>query len=102
MNTQFHVDGSAQPQKLETEAERQGRIAREEVVIAKARADIAAGRGIEDEDLEAWLDSLEQDPNAPLPSPRRTPALRSIFRIWLAESSPRRTQLRRCVKPAPG
>lgn len=41
---------------------------REEVTIAKAEADIDAGLGIEDADVEAWLDALDGDPNAPIPS----------------------------------
>ncbi len=46
------------------------RIEREEAVIAKAEADIDAGLGIEDDDVEGWLDALDQNPNAPLPCPQ--------------------------------
>lgn len=60
----------------ETAGERIARMAREEAIIAKAEADIDAGLGIEDDDVEAWLDLLDQDPEAPLPSPRSCPALR--------------------------
>ncbi len=60
----------------ETEADRLGRIEREEAIIAKAEADIDAGLGIEDDDLEAWLDALDHHPDAPLPSPRSSPASR--------------------------
>jgi hypothetical protein len=64
------------PRHPETEADRQARIQREEEIIARAEADIDAGLGIEDDDLEAWLDDLDHDPNAPLPSPRSGPAPR--------------------------
>ena len=52
----------------ETDAERRGRIDREDAIIAKAEADIDAGLGIEDEKVEAWLGLLDHDPDAPLPS----------------------------------
>jgi hypothetical protein len=37
-------------------------------VIAEARAEIAAGKGIDDEALETWLDALDHDENTPLPT----------------------------------
>ena len=64
------------PRRSETDAERKGRIEREEAIIAKAEADIDAGLGIEDGEAEAWLDLLDHDPNAPLPSPSSGPAFR--------------------------
>ncbi len=51
----------------ETDAERDDRITREAHILARAEADIDAGRGIEDDDLEAWLDTLDHDANAPQP-----------------------------------
>ena len=60
----------------EADADRLTRIAHEEAVIAKAEADIDAGLGIGDEDLEAWLDSLDLDEASPLPSPRSASAAR--------------------------
>ncbi len=36
-------------------------------MIAEARAQLDAGQGIADADLEAWLDRLEDDETAPLP-----------------------------------
>lgn len=57
----------------ETDAER---IGREEAIIAKAEADIDAGLGIGDDDLEAWLDDLDNNPDAPPPSPQSGPAPR--------------------------
>lgn len=59
----------------EAEADRRARIEREEAIIARAEADLDAGLGIEDDDVEAWLDALDHDPDVPLPSPRGGPAL---------------------------
>ncbi len=42
----------------------------EAAIVAKAEADIAAGLGIGDEDIEAWLDLLDTDSDAPLPTKR--------------------------------
>lgn len=65
------------PHRTETEAERHARIQREATVIAQAEADIDAGLGIDDDDLEQWLDALEHDETAPLPAPRNSgPAFR--------------------------
>ena len=46
------------------------RIEREEAIIDQGLADIRAGRGIEYEDVKAWLDLVEHNMNAPLPAPR--------------------------------
>jgi predicted transcriptional regulator len=54
----------------ETEEARAARIRREAALIAQAHADIDAGLGIEEEELEAWLDQLEIDENTPLPAPK--------------------------------
>jgi predicted transcriptional regulator len=43
---------------------------REDAIVAKAEADIAAGLGIDDDQVEAWLDALDRDPHTPLPSSR--------------------------------
>ena len=60
----------------EPDDDRQARITRERTVITQAEADIEAAQGIHDDDLEAWLDELDRNPDAPLPSPRRNgPAL---------------------------
>jgi hypothetical protein len=48
-------------------------VKRELDVIYQANLDIDAGLGIEDEDMAAWLERLDHDATAPLPSPRRTP-----------------------------
>ncbi len=62
------------PNSLEIEADRLGNE-REEAIITKAEADIAAGLGIEDDDVESWLDALDQDPDAPAPSKGSGPAV---------------------------
>lgn len=54
----------------ETGEQRRARVAHEAELIAQARAELEAGLGIEDDQLEAWLDQLEQDPEAPLPAPQ--------------------------------
>jgi predicted transcriptional regulator len=59
------------PNGLETEAVGQARVEREEAIIAKAEADIDDGLGIDDDEVEAWLDSLDRNSEAALPSPRR-------------------------------
>ncbi len=60
----------------EIDADQLARMAREEAIIMKAEADIDAGLGIEDDEVEAWLDALDNDPDASLPSPIGRPALR--------------------------
>lgn len=57
------------PQRPETPTEQAARIRHEAAVIAKGHADIAAGLGIEDDELEAWLDRLDRDEDAPPPRP---------------------------------
>jgi predicted transcriptional regulator len=64
-------DGNAQPASVETEAERQRRLAWEAEMIAEADAEIAAGLVIEEADVDAWIDSLGTDHELPLPQPRR-------------------------------
>jgi len=55
----------------ETEADRQRRIACEAAMIAAADADIAAGRTVSEEEIDAWIDSLGTDHELPPPYPRR-------------------------------
>ena len=43
------------------------RLLREAALIAEGQAAIAAGRFIADEDLDAWLDELDRNPDAPIP-----------------------------------
>jgi predicted transcriptional regulator len=54
----------------ETAEQRERRIRYEMAVIAQGHADIDAGLGIEIEDLHAWLDLLDTEPDAPLPTPK--------------------------------
>ena len=51
----------------ETEAARQARIAREAVMIAEARADVAAGRLVGSAPVKAWIDSIGTDHELPVP-----------------------------------
>ncbi len=60
------------PGSAESDAERHARIQREAALIAKAEADIDAGLGIADGDLEQWLDALDRDSTTPKPGPRRS------------------------------
>jgi hypothetical protein len=54
---------------IETAESKVERVKREAEIIAQAHADIDAGLGIGDDELEAWLDELDVNPDAPLPSP---------------------------------
>jgi predicted transcriptional regulator len=54
----------------ETSAAREARLRWEAESIARGEAQAAAGLLIEEEDLDAWLDQLEIDPDAPMPLPR--------------------------------
>lgn len=58
---------------VETAVERDGRLRREADIIAQGQAEIAAGLGIGDAALRAWLDELDRDPKAPLPRPAADP-----------------------------
>ena len=51
----------------ETEAERQARIAWEAEGIAEARADVAAGRLVDEAEVDAWIDSIGTDHELPVP-----------------------------------
>jgi hypothetical protein len=53
--------------RAETHAEREARIRREAATIEQARAEIAAGYGLDDAALAAWLDELDHNPKAPIP-----------------------------------
>jgi predicted transcriptional regulator len=52
---------------VETEAERQRRIAWEAARIAEARASAAAGRVVSSEEVDAWIDSLDTEHELPPP-----------------------------------
>jgi len=70
MTTKFVRQSTQPPQPLETAEQREIRIRREVAIVAKAHAEIDAGLGIEDDDVEAWLDQLDIDENAPMPLPK--------------------------------
>jgi predicted transcriptional regulator len=55
----------------ETAADRQRRIASEAAGIAKARASIAAGRVVDEAELDAWIDSIGTDHELPAPNSGR-------------------------------
>jgi predicted transcriptional regulator len=52
---------------VETDAEKQRRLAWEAERIAEARADIAAGRVVPSEEVDAWIDSVDTDHELPPP-----------------------------------
>jgi predicted transcriptional regulator len=56
-----------QPEIAETEAEREARLAWEAEGIAEARADVAAGRLVDEAEVDAWLDSIGTDHELPVP-----------------------------------
>lgn len=53
----------------ETPVERERRIQQEAVVIEQARAESRAGQGVTLEVAQVWLDELDRDENAPIPTP---------------------------------
>jgi predicted transcriptional regulator len=55
---------------------RAARLRREAEAVARGHADIERGLGIDDDDLEAWLDQLDRDETAPLPRPGTQPLRR--------------------------
>ncbi len=55
----------------ETAEEKAARIAREAVMIAEARASVAAGRVVSLEAVSAWVDSLGTDHELPVPQSGR-------------------------------
>ena len=58
---------AGQPASPETEAERRNRLAWEAAMIAEADADVAAGRLVDEADVDAWIDSLGTDHELPVP-----------------------------------
>jgi hypothetical protein len=56
----------------ETDVDYAARLRRESDVIAQARAEIAAGAVIDDDEFETWADLVERDPEALLPASGRT------------------------------
>ena len=56
---------------VETEAERQARLAWEAEGIAAAEASLAAGLYVDADDIDAWIDSIGTDRELPPPPARR-------------------------------
>lgn len=52
---------------IETETERERRMAWEAEGIAKARASVAAGRVVDSAKVKAWIDSIGTDHELPVP-----------------------------------
>jgi predicted transcriptional regulator len=67
MDTAPRQDDRADIISPETEAERQARIAWEAKGIAEARADVAAGRLVDEAEVDAWIDSIGTDHELPVP-----------------------------------
>ena len=63
-----HVAPSAKP--VETEAERQFRLAWEADGIAKARAELDAGFYVDADEIDAWIDSIGTAHELPPPPTR--------------------------------
>ena len=55
------------PDRPETEAERERRLAREDAMIDQALASAAAGRTVSFEAVKAWVDSWDTDHELPQP-----------------------------------
>ncbi len=60
----------SQPANPETAAERK-RLAWEAAMIAEADADIAAGRLVDEAEVDAWIDSIGTDHELPVPTSGR-------------------------------
>jgi predicted transcriptional regulator len=67
MDTVPRPDDGTPTTSSETEAERQRRLAWEAEMIAEADADIAAGRLIDEAEIDAWIDSIGTDHELPPP-----------------------------------
>jgi hypothetical protein len=67
MNTSRVDSDPSLPLPGETAEARDLRVAREAALLAEGRGELDAGKGIEIAVLEAWLDRLDVDENAPLP-----------------------------------
>ena len=65
MDTMNLDTGEAPP--TETEADKKRRLAWEAGMIAEADADVAAGRLVDEVDVDAWIDSLGTDYERPVP-----------------------------------
>lgn len=66
----LNLDSNPMPSP-QTGAERQRRFAWEAERIAEADADIAAGRLVDEADVDAWIDSIGTDHELPVPYSKR-------------------------------
>jgi predicted transcriptional regulator len=66
--TNLETDDTPRP---ENQADRRRRIAWEATMIAEADSDIAAGRLVDEADVDAWIDSIGTDHKLPPPYPNR-------------------------------
>ncbi len=57
-------------------AAQEDRIRHELALIAAGQAELDAGLGLDWDDVMEWLDRLDTDPDAPMPSPRLPPPSR--------------------------
>ena len=71
MDTVRRPDDETPDPRPETDAERQRRLAWEAERIAEADADIAAGRLIDEAEIDAWIDSIGTDHELPPPRSSR-------------------------------
>jgi predicted transcriptional regulator len=69
MDSTSFLQDDGQPERRETLAERQHRLASEAAAIAAARASAADGRLISLEAVESWIASLGTDHELPPPKP---------------------------------
>jgi predicted transcriptional regulator len=58
---------NTQAGRLETEVEKQRRLAWEAEMIVEADADIAAGRLVDSAKVKVWIDSIGTDHELPVP-----------------------------------
>ncbi len=63
----LNIKANQPPTGPETEAEKQRRFAWEAARIAEADADIAAGRLVDEAEVDAWIDSIGTDHELPVP-----------------------------------
>ena len=71
MDTPARPDPADDTLPTETTAERDRRLAWERERIAEAEAEIAAGRVIDFDDVDAWLSTIGTDHELPRPRARR-------------------------------
>ena len=67
MDTANRSDAEPAADPLETEEEKRRRLAWEAERIAEADDDIAAGRLIDEAEIDAWIDSIGTDHELPPP-----------------------------------